>query len=158
MHSSPVDWDTTIDSVVPCPPCVCFHSQQCTSYISTAATPTAHIAHHTTGRTVPWRSGMGSGQSPVVNILITTSALQNCCHHSRTHHRRGQSQQLSAGLWFNFIDELADLFLHHRQRDQPPLAPSSSPSLPHSHSQPLSPRQVRYGAAWNSSCSGATPG
>lgn len=77
-------------------------------------------------------SGMGSGQSPVVNILITTSALQNCCHHSRTHHwRRGQSRQLSAGLWFNFIDELADLFLHHRRRDQPRslLPPLLSPPL-----------------------------
>ena len=28
---------------------------------------------------------VGPGQSPVVNILITTSALQNCCHHSRAH-------------------------------------------------------------------------
>ena len=122
-------------------------------------------------------SGMGSGQSPVVNILITTSALQNCCHHSRTHHwRRGQPRQLSAGLWFNFIDELADLFLHHRRRDQPPRSASTTPllsspllsaprTLPfthraraHSTTQPLSPRQVRYCAAWNSSRSGATPG
>ena len=123
-------------------------------------------------------SGMGSGQSPVVNILITTSALQNCCHHSRTHHwRRGQSRQLSAGLWFNFIDELADLFLHHRRRDHPPRSASTTPlhssPLPSSHTplhsprthastfahtQPLSPRQVRYCAAWNSSRSGATPG
>ena len=96
----------------------------------------------------PWAQAgprLGPGQSPVVNILITTSALQNCCHHSRTQWR-GQSQQLSAGLWFDFMDALADLFMHHRRMGQPP----HSPQLPtHSHFTciPLSPRQVRCCAA-----------
>ena len=73
-------------SVVPCPPCVC-HSQHYILHATAAAAPTPPNHHLQEGAAhSAWgSSAMGSGQSPVVNILITTSALQNCCHHSRTH-------------------------------------------------------------------------
>ena len=169
MHSPPVDWDTTI---------VFGRSLPAVRLSQSTLHPTRYSRSrtHTTEPPPPRRGGsLGVGQqrhgfrsvassqythhdisiaellSSLPNPFITgvarpSSSVQVC----------GLISSTSSQICFYII---ANGTSHHSSPLPPPLPrPQLSHSLTHSQPQPLSPRQVRYCAAWNSSRSGATPG